>query len=357
MKFGSAFFRCFQNSAATFAAIDTSTIEADEDDGRIPSNRNFSVFTYNELKAATHGFTNKLGEGAFGAVYKGRLSGDGRFIAVKVLTVELESLQKEREFAAEITALSDIRHENLVNLRGCCVDGAQRLLVYDYMENNSLSHTYLGTEQNRAKFTWKLRKTIALGIAKGICHLHEEVNPHIVHRDIKSSNILLDHNSTAKLADFGMAKLFRDGESHISTHVAGTLGYLAPEYAYTGRLTRKSDVYSFGVLLLEIISGQPVVGIHIDYGEQFLVEKAWELHNANNLLELVDCALKGEFSREEAARSLRAGLLCVQESAKRRPTMSDVIKMLSNQIDADSIEISRPGLIANLMEVKIRKKQ
>ncbi|KAI3474653.1 hypothetical protein Pfo_029838 [Paulownia fortunei] len=265
-------------------------------------------------------------------------------------------MRGEREFISEIAALSDIKHENLVTLKGCCIDGAQRLLVYEYMENNSLSHTFLGAVQNRLKFTWTLRKHVSLGIARGLSYLHEEVNPHIVHRDIKASNILLDQNFTPKLADFGLAKLFRDNISHISTRVAGTLGYLSPEYAHSGHLTRKSDVYSFGVLLLEIVSGRPVVDYHLQYGEQFLVEKAWELYNAKNLLELVDSALKGEFSQEEAIRFLKVGLLCVQETTKLRPAMSAAIKMLDNEIDTEDVAISQPGLVADLMEVKIRQK-
>ncbi|XP_073310204.1 putative serine/threonine-protein kinase [Primulina huaijiensis] len=178
-----------------------------------------------------------------------------------------------REFLTETAALSDIRHENLVTLRGCCVDGAQRLLVYNYMENNRLLHYFLESEVKMVKFTWNLRKHVSLGIVKGICYLHEELNPHIVHRDIKASHMLLDKNFTPKVADFGLAKLFRDDISHIGTRVAGTLGYLSPEYAHSGHLTRKSDVYSFGVLLLEIVSGSHIVDYHLQNGEHFLVDK------------------------------------------------------------------------------------
>ncbi|XP_011094672.1 putative serine/threonine-protein kinase [Sesamum indicum] len=365
MKFTASFFRCFQPSSATLAgdAIEEEEEERYDDsinmnsgtDGRAITNPSFRVFSYDELKAATRGFKNKIGEGGFGSVYKGRLVGNN-FIAVKVLSIELETMRGERDFISEIVALSDIKHENLVTLKGCCIDGAQRLLVYDYMENNSISHTFLGAEQNRVKFTWPLRKHVSLGIARGLCYLHEEINPHIVHRDIKASNILLDQNFTPKLADFGLAKLFRDNTSYISTRVAGTLGYLSPEYAYSGHLTRKSDVYSFGVLLLQIVSGQPVVGYNLKYGEHFLVEKAWELYNTKNLLELVDSALKGEFPQEEAVRFLKVGLLCVQETTRLRPAMSEAIKMLSNDIDIEDIDISRPGLVADLMEVKIRQK-
>ncbi|XP_051131923.1 putative serine/threonine-protein kinase isoform X2 [Andrographis paniculata] len=318
MKFADSLFQCFNPVAVDDAA------EADEGggerggDGGDSANSDFRVFSYNELKAATQGFKNKIGEGGFGSVYKGRLVGDN-LIAVKVLSVELESLRGEREFISEIAALS-------------------------------------GSEQNRVKFTWTLRKHVCLGIAKGLCYLHEELNPHIVHRDIKASNILLDQDYTPKLADFGLAKLFRDSMSYVSTHVAGTWGYISPEYAHSGHLTRKSDIYSFGVVLLEIMSGQPIVDYHVQQGDLFLVEKAWELYNAGKLLDLVDPAMNGEFPNEEAIRFLKLGLLCVQETTRLRPTISEAMKMMTNEINTDNVEIKRPGLVANLMEVKIREK-
>lgn len=352
MKFSFPFLSCFSSSADT---LEGSQIPYG---GQI--SQNFSVYSYNDLKAATHGFraSNKIGEGGFGSVYKGRLQ-DGNFMAVKVLSVELESMRGEREFVSEIAALSDIKHENLVNLRGCCVDGAHRLLVYDYMENNSLSLTFLGGEQNRSKFTWTLRKEVSIGIAKGLSYLHEEVSPHVVHRDIKTSNILLDENFTPKIADFGLARLFTENMSHISTRVAGTLGYLSPEYAISGHLTRKSDVYSFGVVLLEIVSGSPVVAFDITRGEHFLVNKAWEMYNADQLLELVDPVLDRELlNDDEALRFLKVGLLCVQENASLRPKMSMVIKMLSRDgaIIVDEMKITQPGIVADLMDVKIGRK-
>nr|GMD59687.1 putative serine/threonine-protein kinase isoform X2 [Ipomoea batatas] len=317
----------------------------------------FRIFSYEELRSATQGFRSscKIGEGGFGIVYKGRLR-DGSFVAVKVLSVELGSLRGEREFISEISALSDIKHENLVRLRGCCVNGDHRLLVYDYMENNSLIHCFLGAEQSRMRFRWGQRKEIALGIARGLCYLHEELNPHIVHRDVKASNVLLDQNFVPKLSDFGLARLFRDNTSHISTGVAGTLGYLSPEYAVSGHLTRKSDVYSFGVLLLELINGGPIVTFDIERGEIFLVNKAWELHNAGRLTELVDPLLDGDFPAEEGGRLLKLGLLCVQETASLRPKMSAVMKMMISEDSMEGVEITRPGIVADLRDVKIGNK-
>nr|XP_018630183.1 putative serine/threonine-protein kinase isoform X1 [Nicotiana tomentosiformis] len=354
MKFPFPFTSCFSSSSGT---MDTSQINPY--DGQRA--QKFSVFSYKELKAATHGFraSSRIGEGGFGSVYKGRLE-DGSSVAVKVLSIELETMRGEREFISEIAALSDIRHENLVTLRGYCVDGTDRLLVYEYMENNSLTQSLLaGEDHNRSKFTWELRREISKGIAKGLSYLHEEVTPHIVHRDIKASNILLDQNFTPKIADFGLSRLFPEKTSHITTRVAGTLGYLSPEYAISGHLTRKSDVYSFGVLLLEIVSGCPVIAFDIERGEYFLVNKAWEMYNTDKLLELVDPVLNGEFHGDEAIRFLKIGLLCVQEIASLRPKMSAVIKMLSstNYMELEDVKITQPGILADLKDVKIGQKQ
>ncbi|KZV30196.1 hypothetical protein F511_42776 [Dorcoceras hygrometricum] len=341
----SSFWECFHPSPLLVMNYNEDGKEGEDEEyggSQIIQSPNLRVFSYNELKVVTQGFKNKIGQGGFGSVYKGRLIGD-RFVAVKVLSVEMESMRGEREFVSEIASLSDLRHQNLVTLRGCCIDGAQR-------------QDFWWSEKNRVKFTWELRKRVTLGTAEGLCYLHEELNPHIVHRDIKARNILLDQDFTPKLADFGLARLFRDDLSHISTHVAGTLGYLSPEYAHSGRLTRKSDVYSFGVLLLEIVSGRPVVDYHQLHGEQYLVDKAWELYNGENLVELVDSMLKEDFPVEEAVRFLKVGLLCVQETTRFRPAMSTAIKMLRNETDTESDEISRPGRIADLMDVKIQQK-
>ncbi|XP_024979614.1 putative serine/threonine-protein kinase isoform X1 [Cynara cardunculus var. scolymus] len=323
--------------------------------------KNFRLFSYPELKVASDGFSskNKVGEGGFGSVYKGRLR-DGTIVAIKVLSVELESMRGEREFISEIAALSDVQHGNLVTLHGCCVEGAKRCLILDYMENNSLAYRFLGSEQNRTRFSWAMRKNVSLGVAKALAYLHEEKNPHIVHRDIKASNVLLDHDFNPKVADFGLSRLFQDGTSHISTRVAGTLGYLSPEYAISGRLTRKSDVYSFGVLLLEIVSGRSVVDFDVEHGEQFLVDKAWDMYNSESLVELVDHLLLEEADdglRSEAVRFLKVGLLCVQENTKLRPRMSEVIKMLTSENSVDGVTISQPGFVADLMDVKIDDKK
>uniref|UniRef100_A0A7N2LS14 non-specific serine/threonine protein kinase n=1 Tax=Quercus lobata TaxID=97700 RepID=A0A7N2LS14_QUELO len=214
-------------------------------------------FTYKQIKAATNNFNaaNKIGEGGFGSVYKGILL-DGTTIAVKQLSSK--SKQGSREFVTEIGMVSGLQHPNLVRLFGCCIEREQLLLVYEYMENNSLAHALfvLGPTGGRLKLDWPARHKICAGIARGLAFLHEESTLKIVHRDIKSTNILLDGDLNPKISDFGLAKLYEEENTHISTRIAGTIGYMAPEYALWGFLTYKADVYSFGVVALEIISGK-----------------------------------------------------------------------------------------------------
>ncbi|XP_048226239.1 putative serine/threonine-protein kinase isoform X2 [Ricinus communis] len=333
MKFHSCFSFCssFPNSRPAISTISTGE----------QKHGNLQIFSSRELEIATHDFSssNKVGEGAFGSVYMGQLK-NGSIVAVKVLSVELESMRGEREFISELAALSDIRHENLVKLQGCCVDGANRYLVYDYMENNSLTQTLLGKEQNRMKFSWEARRNISFGVARGLAYIHEEVKPHILHRDIKASNILLDKDFTPKVADFGLSRILRDNTSHVSTRVAGTF---------------------FGVLLLEIISGRSAVDFDLELGEHFLVQKAWEAYNENKLLQIIDPILIMNFLEEEeeedALRFLIVGLLCVQEIAKLRPQMSTCVKMMVNEIDIKDIQICQPGCVSNLMGVKLHHSQ
>ncbi|XP_047252764.1 putative serine/threonine-protein kinase isoform X2 [Capsicum annuum] len=216
---------------------------------------NVRLFSYNSLRSATGHFhpSNKIGGGGFGVVYKGILR-DGTRVAVKCLSAE--SKQGTKEFLTEINIISNTRHPNLVQLIGCCVESGNRMLIYEYMENNSLSSSLLGSKGKRVTLDWPKRASICVGTASGLAFLHEEAAPPIVHRDIKANNILIDENLQPKIGDFGLAKLFPENVTHLSTRVAGTIGYLAPEYALFGQLTKKADVYSFGVLILEIISGR-----------------------------------------------------------------------------------------------------
>ncbi|VVA12257.1 PREDICTED: putative serine/threonine- [Prunus dulcis] len=330
--------------------------------------QNVHAFTYKELKVATNDFhpSNKIGEGGFGSVYKGRLN-DGVDVAVKVLSAE--SKQGDREFMSELASLSNICHQNLVKMRGGCIEGCRRILVYDYMEHNSLAHMLQDEEKIRSKLNWRVRREICLGIARGLAHIHEEVKPHLVHRDIKASNILLEKNFHPRISDFGLSKLFPENITHISTRVAGTLGYLAPEYAISGHLTRKSDVYSFGVLILQIVSGRSAVDFDLELGEHYLVQKAWEMYKSKRLVDLVDSRLEvdGNFSETEAIEFLKLGLLCVQEKCSLRPRMSTAIKLMTMMNIKDevnikdemtmnlfmNVEICEPGVITDKMDLKI----
>ncbi|CAH1419835.1 unnamed protein product [Lactuca virosa] len=294
---------------------------------------------------------NKIGEGGFGPVYRGRLR-HGKDAAIKVLSAE--SRQGAREFLTEIKVISDIEHENLAKLCGCCVEGNHRILVYDYLENNSLAQTLLGNGHSSLEFSWRTRSKICIGIARGLAFLHEEVRPHIVHRDIKASNILLDKDLTPKISDFGLAKLIPANMTHVSTRVAGTIGYLAPEYAIRGQLTRRADVYSFGVLLVEIVSGRCNTNSLLPIEEQFILERTWDLYERNELIELIDAELNGDFDVEEACKYLKIGLLCTQDNPKLRPVMSTVVKMLSGEMEIDEGKITKPGLISDFMDLKVR---
>ncbi|XVF88544.1 hypothetical protein PTKIN_Ptkin19aG0059000 [Pterospermum kingtungense] len=226
-----------------------------------------STFTYEELARATDGFSdaNLLGQGGFGYVHKGVLP-NGKEVAVKQL--KAGSGQGEREFQAEVEIITRVHHKHLVSLVGYCISGTTRMLVYEFVPNNTLEFHLHG--KGRPTMDWPTRMKIALGSAKGLAYLHEDCHPKIIHRDIKASNILLDFKFEAKVADFGLAKFSSDVNTHISTRVMGTFGYLAPEYASSGKLTDKSDVFSFGVMLLELITGHRPVGS--SYMEDCLVD-------------------------------------------------------------------------------------
>ncbi|KAK1556556.1 hypothetical protein Q3G72_007523 [Acer saccharum] len=265
-------------------------------------------FSYNELKSATENFqlSNKIGRGGFGTVYKGILK-NGTLIAVKTLSAE--SKQGVREFLTEINTLTNVRHPNLVELIGCCVEGNKRILVYEYVENNSLDHVLLGSNKKDIKLNWEKRSAICIGIAKG---------------------------------DFGLAKLFPDNITHITTRIAGTTGYLAPEYILGGQLTMKADVYSFGVLILEIICGRSSAKANWGDMPKYLLEWAWQLHQEGKLLEIVDPGLE-EFLAEEVTRYMKVAFFCTQAAVNRRPPMSQVVEMLSKNIRLNDKELTAPG--------------
>lgn len=289
------------------------------------------IFTLKQIKAATNHFDscNKIGEGGFGPVYKGQLV-DGTIVAIKQLSSK--SKQGNREFLNEIGMISCLQHPNLVKLHGCCIEGDQLLLVYEYLENNSLARALFGPDYSRLNLDWPTRLRICIGIAKGLAYLHEESSLKIVHRDIKATNVLLDGELNPKISDFGLAKLDDEEKTHITTRVAGTIGYMAPEYALWGYLTYKADVYSFGVVALEIVSGRS----NNDYVPSetcvCLLDWACHLQQSGNLMELVDEKLKPEIDRKEAENMVKIALLCTNASPSVRPVMSEVVNMLEGRM-------------------------
>ncbi|XP_068319353.1 probable LRR receptor-like serine/threonine-protein kinase At1g56140 [Pyrus communis] len=299
------------------------------------------TFSYAELRDATEDFnpSNKLGEGGYGPVYKGTLS-DGRVVAVKQLSVS--SHQGKRQFVSEIATISAVQHRNLVKLYGCCIESSHHILVYEYLENKSLDQALFGT--SNLHLDWPTRFNILLGTARGLAYLHEESRPRVVHRDVKASNILLDAELSPKISDFGLAKLYDDKKTHISTRVAGTIGYLAPEYALFGHLTEKADVFGFGVVVLEILSGRPNSYNNLDPEKIYLLEWVWTLHENNQTLGLVDPRLT-EFDETEATRLISVALMCTQGSPMARPSMSRVVAMLFGDIDIGTVILKPSYLI------------
>ncbi|KAG2632548.1 hypothetical protein PVAP13_2NG114100 [Panicum virgatum] len=298
------------------------------------------VFSYAELKLATDNFSpqNILGEGGYGPVYKGTLT-DGRAIAVKQLSES--SHQGKRQFVAEVATISAVQHRNLVKLHGCCIDSNTHLLVYEYLENGSLDRALFG-KNSRLKLDWSTRFEIILGIARGLAYLHEESSIRIVHRDIKASNVLLDTDLTPKVSDFGLAKLYDENKSHVSTtRIAGTFGYLAPEYAMRGQLTEKADVFAFGVVALEAVSGQPNTSNSLEESDIYILERAWDLYEGEQPLRILDPRLE-KFDAGEALRVIHVALMCTQGSPHRRPPMSRVVAMLTGKAEVAE-EMAKPS--------------
>ncbi|XP_074308270.1 proline-rich receptor-like protein kinase PERK8 [Silene latifolia] len=299
-----------------------------------------SWFSYEELTTATNGFAsqNILGAGGFGCVYKGLLQ-DGREVAVKKL--KDNSGQGDREFKAEVEIISRVHHRYLVSLVGYCITDYQRLLVYEFVANGTLHHHLHSS--SKPPMEWAHRVKVACGSARGIAYLHEDCHPKIIHRDIKSANILVENNFEAKVADFGLAKLAGelDLNTHISTRVMGTFGYMAPEYASSGKLTEKSDVFSFGVVLLEIITGRKPVDETRPLGDESLVEWArplmTEALEREDFDELADPRLQRNYDRGEMFRLIEAAAACVRHSAAKRPKMSQVVRAMDTMSELSDL--------------------
>ncbi|XP_034697796.1 cysteine-rich receptor-like protein kinase 10 [Vitis riparia] len=287
-------------------------------------------FNLTTILAATNNFSdyNKLGEGGFGPVYKGKLL-DGREIAVKRLSTK--SGQGLEEFKNEVMLIVKLQHKNLVRLLGCCMEGDEKLLVYEYMANTSLD-AFLFDPTKCKELDWDKRAAIVRGIARGILYLHEDSRLKIIHRDLKASNVLLDEEMNAKISDFGTARIFGSKQLDANTNrVVGTFGYMAPEYAMEGLFSVKSDTYSFGVLLLEILSGKKNSGLYSTDHSQNLLSHAWQLWNEDKGLEFIDRNLVDKCPVSEAVRWIHIALLCVQEDPNDRPPMSSVALMLGSK--------------------------
>ncbi|XXG69361.1 hypothetical protein AAC387_Pa06g2248 [Persea americana] len=285
---------------------------------------------FGTIQHSTSNFSSeyKLGQGGFGTVYKGLLV-DGRQIAVKRRS--MGSGQGLKEFKNEVMLISKLQHKNLVRLLFYCMEKEEKLLIYEYMSNKSLDF-FLFDQIKRAQLTWRIRHNIVNGIARGLLYLHEDSRLQVIHRDLKASNVLLDNEMNPKISDFGLARTFRENQGVANTKkVIGTYGYMAPEYAMHGRFSMKSDVFSFGVLLLEILSGKKNSRSYLAENAQSLLAYAWRLWCDGKMTELIDPILIDSCPMDEVLKFVHIGLLCIQEDATDRPTMSSVVLMLGSK--------------------------
>ncbi|XP_021819754.1 cysteine-rich receptor-like protein kinase 25 isoform X2 [Prunus avium] len=332
-------FYCFARRRSVRDEYSNSTAPSQENVGNDTNSVESLQFDLGTIETATSKFSdnNKLGEGGFGVVFKGTLA-NGHEIAVKRLSKS--SKQGVQEFKNEVALVAKLQHRNLVRLLGFCLEGEETILVYEYVPNKSLDY-FLFESEKREQLDWSSRCMITEGIARGILYLHEDSRLRVIHRDLKASNILLDGNMNPKISDFGMARMFgvEDQTQGNTKRIVGTYGYMAPEYAMEGLYSVKSDVFSFGILLLEIITGRRnFLGFHPTNHAPTLIGYAWQLWNETKGLELMDPLLKDSCSPNEFLRNIHIGLLCVQEDANKRPTMSSVVLMLKSE----TISLSRP---------------
>ncbi|XP_022876888.1 G-type lectin S-receptor-like serine/threonine-protein kinase At4g27290 [Olea europaea var. sylvestris] len=301
------------------------------------------MFRASTILKATNNFSvnKKLGQGGYGPVYKGTLE-DGQDVAVKRLSKT--SMQGLDEFKNEVICIAKLQHRNLVKLLGCCIEGEEKMLIYEYMPNKSLD-LILFDQTRSALLDWPKRLQIVNGVARGLLYIHQDSRMRIIHRDLKASNILLDTDMNPKISDFGIARSFGGNETEDKTSkVVGTYGYMAPEYAVHGRFSQKSDVFSFGVLVLEIVISKRNSGF--SHGDQHLnlLGHAWTLYKEERSLELVDAYLRETANLFEVLRLIHVGLLCVQQCPDDRPSIASVVAMLGN--DAALPQANQPGFFA-----------
>ncbi|KAL1206970.1 putative serine/threonine-protein kinase PBL6 [Cardamine amara subsp. amara] len=313
------------------------------------------TFTFEELAVSTGNFRSDcfLGEGGFGKVYKGFIDKISQVVAIKQL--DRNGAQGIREFVIEVFTLSLADHPNLVKLIGFCAEGVQRLLVYEYMPLGSLENHLHDLPNGVKPLSWNTRMKIAAGAARGLEYLHYTMQPPVIYRDLKCSNILLDEGYHAKLSDFGLAKVGpRGDETHVSTRVMGTYGYCAPDYALTGQLTFKSDVYSFGVLLLELISGRKAIDNTKARREQNLVEWARPLFkDRKNFKQMVDPLIEGDYPVRGLYQALAIAAMCVQEQPSMRPVISDVVMALDHLASSNYDHHSHCRKQCNVTETRV----
>ncbi|CAN4103418.1 unnamed protein product [Withania somnifera] len=287
-------------------------------------------YNLQKIREATNNFhgENKLGEGGFGPVFKGFLAELGD-VAIKRLS--RRSSQGLEEFVNELKLIAKLQHKNLVSLLGCCVEGEEKILIYEYMSNCSLDKFLFDTSL-KVTLDWSTRFNLIEGIAQGMLYLHKYSRLKVIHRDLKASNILLDQEMIPKISDFGMARIFGTDQTEANTNrVVGTYGYMSPEYVVYGQFSEKSDVFSFGVLLLEILSGERNSDFLTTEIRASLLGWAWNKWKEGRMLELIDSSIRETCDANKATRCILVALLCVQEIPIDRPTMSDIVVMLSNE--------------------------
>jgi serine/threonine protein kinase len=356
---------------------DTGNTDDDEEDDNVVVPGMPTRFSYMEIAAMTANFGTKIGSGGFGSVYKGELPGVEGLVAVKKL--EAVGVQAKREFCTEITVIANIRHVNLVRLRGFCAEGSRRLLVYEYMNRGSLDRSLFG--RTGPVLEWGERMEVALGAARGLAYLHTGCDQKIVHCDVKPENILLADGGQVKISDFGLAKLMSPEQSALFTTMRGTRGYLAPEWLSNAAISDRADVYSFGMVLLELIHGRknrgqqtndnvavavPVAGssVQSDWpsgwssataasspsgasgsGDEYFPMVAMELHQQGRHLDLVDPKLEGRVDEAEAARAVRIALCCLHQDPAQRPSMAAVVRMLEGTVAPPEPRVEALGFL------------
>lgn len=311
-------------------------------------------FSFDEIKKATRNFSRDyiIGRGGYGNVYKGVLA-DGSEVALK--RFKNCSAAGDANFAHEVEVIASVRHVNLVALRGYCIattpmEGHQRIIVCDLMRNGSLHDHIFGYQEK--KLSWPIRQKIALGTARGLAYLHYGAQPSIIHRDIKANNILLDEMFEAKVADFGLAKFTPEGMTHLSTRVAGTMGYVAPEYALYGQLTVRSDVYSFGVVLLELLSGKKALLVSSEDQPSLVTDWAWSLVRNGRALEVIEDDMPDKGPPEVLEKYVLVAVLCSHPQLYARPTMDQAVKMLETDMSIPSIPERPIPLVAELSDIE-----